>query len=152
MNLKTEHQQRIEEFMRKAKQELPSAPTLPDEKTRKLRAKLIFEEALETIEALGFEVVQAPVGSVVSIASVEFAPSFVPDLSGIADGCADISVVTVGTLSACGIADAPLLRAVDENNLAKFGPGHSIREDGKLIKPPDHRPPDIAKVLQAQVA
>ena len=73
-----------------------------------------------------------------------------PNLVEIADGCADLSVVTIGTLSACGIADEMLLGVVDANNLAKFGPGHSIREDGKLIKPKNHKPPDIAQLLEIQ--
>jgi predicted HAD superfamily Cof-like phosphohydrolase len=69
----------------------------------------------------------------------------------VADGCADVSVVTIGTLSACGIADKPLLKEVDESNLRKFGPGYSKREDGKWIKPPDWKVPDIAKVLNEQM-
>ena len=65
------------------------------------------------------------------------------DLCAIVDGCCDLSVVTIGTLSACGVPDELFLKLVDENNLAKFGDGHSIREDGKLIKPSDHKPPAI---------
>jgi predicted HAD superfamily Cof-like phosphohydrolase len=38
-------------------------------------------------------------------------------------------------------------QAVDQNNLAKFGPGGHRREDGKWVKPPDHKPPDIAGLL-----
>ncbi|RME85522.1 MAG: hypothetical protein D6785_04320, partial [Planctomycetota bacterium] len=54
--MKSPHQKRVEEFMRLAGQEIPEVPTLPDEKTRLLRSKLILEEALETIHALGFAV------------------------------------------------------------------------------------------------
>lgn len=39
---------------------------------------------------------------------------------------------------------------VDENNLAKFGPGGYRRDDGKWIKPPGHKPPAIAKALRWQ--
>ena len=71
-----------------------------------------------------------------------------PNLVAIADGCADLSVVTIGTLVACGIPDRDLLWEVDVNNLKKFAPGLTIREDGKLIRPPDHPPPDIERVLR----
>jgi hypothetical protein len=64
------------------------------------------------------------------------------------DGCCDLSVVTIGTLSACGVSDDPFLMEVDQNNLDKFGDGHSYREDGKLIKPPDHQPPRIEELLE----
>lgn len=146
---KSKHQIRIEEFMDKAKQLLPGTPTVPDADVRLLRAKLIFEEALETIEALGVRVW----GSVeydlpLNFDTVVFAIKEDGDLVQIADGCADLSVVTIGTLSACGLPDMPILRLVDDNNLEKFGPGHYIREDGKLIKPPDHKPPNLEDAIK----
>jgi predicted HAD superfamily Cof-like phosphohydrolase len=68
----------------------------------------------------------------------------------IVDGCADVIVVTTGTLSACGVADSAVQNEVDQANLRKFGPGSYKREDGKWMKPPDFRPPDIEAVLAAQ--
>jgi hypothetical protein len=56
-------------------------------------------------------------------------------------------VVTIGTLSALGISDGALLKEVDLNNLDKFGDGHSLRDDGKLIKPLWHLPPAIGHIL-----
>jgi len=155
---KTGHQKRIEKFMRLAEQDVPCEPTMPDGSTRLLRAKLIFEEAMETIDALGVDVMIAPTqGQVDAIAlhdgfyELKVNPDRLPNMIEIADGCADISVVTIGTLSACGIADKPLLKEVDESNLRKFGPGGHRREDGKWIKPTDWRAPDIAKVLNEQM-
>lgn len=137
--------------MLRARQECPLTPTMPDEKVRQLRARLILEEALETIKALGVKVFTASSLGNVDKAHVRFESSHeAPDLVEIADGCADISVVTIGTLIACGIQDVSLLEAVDQNNLEKFKPGHSINEHGKLIKPPKHLPPDIDKVLREQ--
>ena len=49
-----------------------------------------------------------------------------------------------------GVNEAPIIAMVDNNNMAKHGPGSSIREDGKLIKPPGHKPPDIAGELKRQ--
>ena len=159
--MKTDHQQRIEEFMRKVeglapgKQGIPELPTYPTEAVRLLRARLILEEALETVLALGFHVLTNDCGEhVFDLDLLEFLPvvdhSEPTDeerLAMIADGCADLSVVTIGTLSACGLPDTPILEEVDRNNLAKFGPGHSVNVHGKLVKPPDHRPPDLLGVI-----
>jgi predicted HAD superfamily Cof-like phosphohydrolase len=153
MSGRSEHQRRVDEFMLRAKQDVPGKPTLPSEKVRRLRASLILEEAFETVHALGFEVL-VYAGLVSDKEDFEELIDLYPNehgsLKDIADGCADVIVVTTGTLSACGISDESLQREVDENNLAKFGPGHSWNENGKLIKPPDHKPPDIEGVLKRQ--
>lgn len=149
---RSHHQRKVDQFMVLAKQELPNYPMMPCEAVRKLRAKLIFEECLETIEALGFDVKVLAAGgldgfSEVRKDSVVFESNGKEDLVEITDGCCDIRVVTTGTLSACGIPDEVVQDEVDNNNLAKFGPGHSWRDDGKLIKPADHKPPRIAEII-----
>ena len=149
----TAHQKRVEEFMRLAKQTVPEEPTLPDRQVRLLRARLIMEEALETIHSLGFNVAfdDFEIADKADFNDfIEFIENGEEDLEGVADGVCDISVVSIGTLSACGLKDKPLLEAVDANNLAKFGPGHSWNEYGKLIKPPDHKPPDFEKLVGEQ--
>jgi predicted HAD superfamily Cof-like phosphohydrolase len=148
---KSIHQQRVEELMFKAGQEVPNKPTVPNAQTRILRAKLILEEALETIRDLGVNVVlPATNNGFLNYSDLQFGDNGVPNLEGIADGCADISVVTMGTLSACGIHDNELLEEVDNNNLAKFGPGGYRRDDGKWVKPPNHKPPRIKEILESQ--
>lgn len=155
---RTDHQRRVDAFMHLAGQERPTIPIIPSEDIRRLRAKLILEEALETIAALGFAVKYTGVDwtsgaeqdCLVGIDDVELQRGPEPNLIEIADGCADISVVTIGTLSACGINDRPLLEEVDRSNLAKFGPGSYRREDGKWMKSSDWVPPDIKSVLAEQ--
>lgn len=157
-HLKTEHQHRVEELMRCAKQDIPSEPTVPDSKIRKLRANLILEESLETIRALGFELkvkITGEYGGFDEIVlsqhdTVSLEEKYDPDIVEVIDGCADISVVTIGTASAFGVAMSPVLKEVDENNLKKFGPGGYEREDGKWIKPPGHRPPNIKELIDEQ--
>jgi predicted HAD superfamily Cof-like phosphohydrolase len=145
----TEHAQRVLSFMLRAKQNCPVVPTLPDEKTRILRAKLIFEEAMELIkDGLGIDVsIETDKEGNAEYAFKIVGPG---DLVQIADGFADLSVVNTGTALACGMEDVRLLEIVDRNNLAKFRPGHSFREDGKLIKPPDHQKPDFKSELMLQ--
>jgi len=150
----TPHRERVAEFMRAAGQDAPDAPTVPDQETRILRAKLILEEALETVEALGVEVAVPGHSDAIWIDRDEL--RFEPredgavDVEGVVDGCADISVVTVGTLIAFGVDDEPILEEVDAANLRKFGPGSHRREDGKWIKPEDWTPPDIVGRLREQ--
>jgi len=146
---KSIHQERIEQFMLGCKQVVPMVPTVPDQKVRLLRARLILEEALETVEALGFRLYTKAGRSYLSFGDFQFSPEVDPNLVEIADGCADLSVVTYGTLSACGIADESVVFAVDENNLEKLEKG-TVDEHGKLVKPKDHQPPDIEKILKEQ--
>lgn len=147
------HFRRVRAFMQKVGQETPSAPTIPDQQTRVLRAKLILEEALETVNALGVHVEATAESGQVALTDdvdLKFSVDHDVDLEGVVDGCADISVVTIGTLIAFGVDDEPVLEEVDTANLRKFGPGSYMRDDGKWIKPPDWHPPDILGVLDRQ--
>lgn len=156
--MKSPHQLRIEAFMRRAEelspgmQQVAEIPSIPSVEVRELRCRLILEEALETIAALGFGVVINETGGGEQTAhidrDVKFVESFEPDLVEIADGCADLSVVTIGTLSSCGLPDIPFLEAVDENNLRKFGPGAWVNDHGKLMKPTGFVKVDLRKVIE----
>lgn len=142
--------------MIKAGQVVRTTPEIPTESERKLRAMLIMEECLETIQALGVDVDLRYHGV--------GAGGFIPldkkmlvykinerrgcNLVQVADGCADISVVTYGTLISCGIADVELIEEVDRSNLDKFrGDAHRDPETGKWIKPSDWQPPRIRQIL-----
>lgn len=177
-SIRSHHQQRIDAMMEGADQGVPVGPAVPDANTRMLRARLIYEEAMETINALGVEVtvttraeehyakgcgVQSTLntpdpfnGAEHEVAPAVFTPveragSEIDFLVDVADGCCDVSVVTIGTLTACGLADVELLRAVDENNLLKFAEGHTMDSGGKLIKPPTHESPDLKSIIEAQM-
>lgn len=145
------HQSRVEQFMKLAKQDIPDSPEVPDAKIRLLRARLILEEAYETIQALGCDVIESVDPSKKFDCIVEVEDSSKIDLSEVLDGLADISVVCTGCASSCGVDMEPILEEVDNNNLSKFGPGHSIRSDGKLIKPPNFKGPDIQKHILEQI-
>jgi len=73
-----------------------------------------------------------------------------PDLIEMMDGAADVSVVNTGLMLSCGVCDEHLLEEVDRSNLDKFSGDYTIRDDGKLIKPSDWRPPDVEGVLLRQ--
>jgi predicted HAD superfamily Cof-like phosphohydrolase len=154
----SQHQIRVEDFMRKAGQTIPDKPTQLDPVVCELRARLIFEEAMETIKkGLGVEVYVVDYKPHEGLPLLHReAPRYVfksmrpMDLEETVDGCCDVSVVTIGTLSAAGVLDEPVLREIDQNNLDKFGPGAFVDESGKLRKPPNHPRPKLKECLIGQ--
>ncbi len=119
----------IKEFMQKAGQDTPETLTVPNEKVRKLRAKLILEEALETIWiGLGVAVyIETPDSNFHSIReeNLDFkvmanGTDYMVNIIELIDGCCDLQVVTKGTLIAFGVPDTPFQREVDKKNLEKF--------------------------------
>lgn len=144
----TDHFKRVRTFMQKVGQDTPTDVVVPDANIRVLRAKLILEEALETVEALGVTVRVGEGGPLIEEEKLQYADGNPVDVEGVVDGCADISVVTVGTLIAFGVDDEPVLEEVDSANLRKFGPGSYMREDGKWMKPPGWTPPNIDAAIE----
>jgi predicted HAD superfamily Cof-like phosphohydrolase len=138
------YQSAITNFMLTGKQEVPRYPTVPDEKTRLLRARIIFEEALEQVEALGCDVALDRFGnrSVLSNDDISFRITGNIDLAAIADGCIDQCYVSIGTLCSLGINADDIFRIVHHANMEKFRDGVKLRPDGKIIKPLGWVPPD----------
>jgi predicted HAD superfamily Cof-like phosphohydrolase len=71
------------------------------------------------------------------------------DLVGVADALADIVYVAYGTAHVYGIDLDAVLDEVHASNMTKLGAdGQPVRRaDGKVMKGPGYRPPDIAAVL-----
>lgn len=169
----------VKDWMHKFGQECPSKPTIPSLEIRKLRAKLILEEALETITALGVAVDLDELLLFNNIKLVEYGE---PNLTAIADGCADLKVVTLGTELACGIDGEKVFQEVMRSNdsklwtyneLKSIKPNHDAvcvncgdvvqcdcdfnlkcilvkDKDGKVIKSPSYSPANIQPILDAQ--
>lgn len=148
----SDHYSRVAKFMVGAGQTVLLKPTMPNEFTRRLRVKLLLEELQEFVSASGFKLELPADGSnlKVDLRDLSIVPDAKPDLVDMADGLADLSVVTTGAMVSCGIADEHLLREVDENNLAKVKNGTIDPDTGKLIKPPNHPKPNIDRVLREQ--
>lgn len=129
--------------------------TIPPHDIRLLRAKLILEETLETIHALGYIVVPVPPVQ----GEVECQPEFNyiahdggPDLNGIIDGCCDLNYVLTGTLVSCGVPDAAHIQAVCMANETKFPGGvATFNESGKYQKPEGWKGPDHEFVKNFQL-
>jgi hypothetical protein len=100
---------------------LPPAPTtgIPDW-VRDLRIDLLAEEVQELADAMK-----------------------AGDLTGIADGVADVVYVAIGTAITYGMPFSELLAEVHRSNMTKT----NSPAEAKLIKGLGYRPPDIAGVL-----
>lgn len=131
------HYAMVEEFMRRCNQIKPlSHSQTPSKEVKQLRAALIQEE-LEELYLKGFGI-DVYFGG---ISKAAINPRHVAKALGI------IEIELMALLHGYGFPVKEVLRIVDENNLAKFGPGHSMREDGKLIKATNHYPPEWKGVI-----
>lgn len=66
------------------------------------------------------------------------------------DALIDLLYVTYGALWTMGIPENNVNRAwqrVHKKNMEKFGPGHKVREDGKLLKPPGWKHPKLGDLV-----
>jgi predicted HAD superfamily Cof-like phosphohydrolase len=110
---------------------------------------------METIGALGVEVSLLPllqlresfISSVQNEDSVIFSIYKGMDLVEVADGCADLKVVTIGTEVACGIPSDKVWSEVHRSNMSKFIDGHK-REDGKWVRGPAYSPANLQPILE----
>jgi len=123
----TNEQKLVEEFHRAFELTINTKPILPELDVLLLRVKLISEECIELIDALGER-----------------------DLVKVADGIADVLYVVYGTAVTCGIDVEPLFSEIHRSNMTKVG--GTKRDDGKVLKPDTYSPPDVAKILQMQTA
>ena len=109
-------------LMKQFEQEVKESPELPDPATRRLRARLVFEEALEFVRACGCTVTSGGGNSVIDQIAVELDPNGTPDLVEYVDGCIDQLVVTYGSLNSAGIQAQSAWDEVQRSNMSKAWP------------------------------
>jgi predicted HAD superfamily Cof-like phosphohydrolase len=104
-------------------------PRVPSVEERLLRAKLLFEECMETIEkGLGVRVFNRPLGIDWAVTyNTEFEIDSQYDPVETLDGLADVKVIANGTAVQFGLPMEAADREVFESNMSKLG------EDGKPI-------------------
>lgn len=119
-------QQDIVTLMKQFDQEVKESPEMPDAKTRLLRARLVFEEALEFVRACGCTLAAADGSAAIHDVSVVLDPNGTPDLTEYVDGCVDQLVVTYGALNAAGIRVEPAWDEVQRSNMSKAWPHCSV--------------------------
>jgi len=152
------NQTRVQLFMERIPSQvnMPTKPTIPSLEVRILRARLMLEECLETIEnGLGLSI-WVDEDFIISMKDLTFHERITgaqirePNLVEIADGLADQEVVNLGTAIACGLNMQPFFDEVMNNNFLKLERG-TIDKYGKLIKSGDHPKPNIERILKEQL-
>jgi predicted HAD superfamily Cof-like phosphohydrolase len=130
-------QEDIVTLMKQFEQEVKEAPELPDEATRLLRARLVFEEALEFVRACGCTVALSRSGgetaAVIDEISVVADADVKPDFTEYVDGCIDQLVVTYGALNAAGVKAQSAWDEVQRSNMSKAWP-HCSACDAVLVR------------------
>lgn len=122
-----------------------SIPT--DPKVRALLARLVLQEAIETVHALGFHPENLDDRENFILSPTKEYEEL--DLFEIIDGACDTTYVSIGLLCAMGIPDLPHLDEVCRANNSKFPNGIVIiNEFGKYQKPEGWQPPDHRKVMR----
>lgn len=105
-----------------------------------LRAELLREEVREALEAM--------TGTQWEILEMSTATETGQDMTEAIDALVDIIVVTLGAACAWGVDLEPIWDEVHRTNMAKVnGP---VREDGKQLRPPGWKPPNVADLLFTQ--
>jgi len=122
------HQKMVEEFMKATGQYVPSRPTF-DGYPADLRVDLIYEESEEFADAVYED----------DECKLEWDKAI--------DALADLLYVTYGAASTMGIDIEPFFEEVHRANMEKVG--GPVREDGKILKPPNWKEPDIKGILDA---
>jgi hypothetical protein len=110
-------------------QEVKESPEIPEAPIRLLRARLVFEEALEFVRACGCTVTSTSNSAssaehipVIDDIAVQLDPNGQPDLTEYVDGCVDQLVVTYGALNAAGVKAQSAWDEVQRSNMSKAWP------------------------------
>ena len=128
-------------------QAIQPGPGIPSLGVRLLVGRLLFEETMETIHALGLDVTFLSGDTRKPI--VHGSRDKKVDLLDIVDGACDTIYTAQGVLAACGVPDLPHMREVCRANEDKFPDGKPVLSEiqpGKYLKPEGWEGPDHASV------
>lgn len=129
---KRSNAEKIVEFHEAIGSPLPQRPLIPPPTSLQLRQTLIDEEYAEVTAA--FQAIQA--------AQANDEPV---DTAALMHELADLLYVVYGAMWAFGVDPDPIFAEVHRANMQKAGGPR--RADGKLLKPADWRPADVAGVI-----
>lgn len=117
----------VAEFHRAYGHPIADEVNVPEKELRKLRERLIEEEYYEVLSA-----------------------SLSEDPVELAKELADLIYVIHGAALVWGISLDEVFEAVHNSNMSKLGPDGKpvLREDGKVLKGPDYREPDIGAIVK----
>ena len=116
-------------LMKQFDQQVKESPELPDPETLLLRARLVFEEALEFVKGCGCTVAGLKgdeQSAIIDDIAVVLDSNGKPDFVEYVDGCIDQLVVTYGALNAAGVKAQPAWDEVQRSNMSKAWPHCSV--------------------------
>lgn len=120
--------EKVREFMLAMGQHVPETPagTMSFDLAR-LRERVMEEEYNEVLEVL-----------------------YSVDKTRLAKELGDLLYVVYGTAVSAGIPMDQVFEEVHKSNMSKLGDDGKpvLREDGKILKGPNYRPPDIGRILR----
>lgn len=135
----------VEEFHRAMGRPVRTTPTMPSEAERVMRCRLLLEEVLEVIQASGCVVKFLDDDRMTAVSMPE---AGTPPLASMAHELNDLLYVAYGGLAEAGVP-LSVFAEIHCANMSKLGgDGRPVlRADGKVMKGPNYRPPDVAGVL-----
>ena len=140
----------VKEFHEAFGQPVADTPTLGDVKLRKLRLKLILSEALELADALGLSA-YACTSERKDVHTIRIeVNNDTPDIVAVADALGDLDYVVQGGNLAFGVPGEAILAEIHKSNMTKLGADGKpiVHSDGKVIKGPNYKEPDLGPLLQ----
>lgn len=125
----TQSQKLVLEFARRFDCYHQLMPAIPSQEICAHRIDLLHEELFELREAIK-----------------------AGDLTAVADALGDLQYVLDGAACAFGIDLEPVIAEIHRTNMLKVWPDGTThkRSDGKIIKPPGWKPPELHPILQQQ--
>ena len=124
----------------------PASPTFDamDEDLRVAHANVIFEEALELIEALGCQVAYSEEIKLISVVPSDDGPQ---SLVEIAHESADLCYITETTACMLGIPTEEVFAEVHRANMTRILEDGTLLRHPKRTKHPAYVPPNIHSIL-----
>jgi predicted HAD superfamily Cof-like phosphohydrolase len=122
-----QEQQMVREFHERFSLIRNQRPSVPQGNVHRLRTLLIDEELAEFRNA-----------------------GEAQDLVGVADALADMLYAVYGAAVEYGIDLEPVFMEIHRSNMSKGEPACGCRPDGKVLKGPGYRPPNVREVIEHQ--
>lgn len=122
----------VRAFMMAGDQPVADRPGVPEDGPLGLGLSLIYEELAELTRA---------------VKAAQRNPD-AAQLALVADALGDLLYVVTWNGLAWGFPMPQIVDEIQRANMAKFGPGSRKRADGKVLKPPDWKPPDILQFVE----
>lgn len=141
----------VRTFMVSAGSQTIGDPRAPATNDLELRVECVFEEAVEFVEACGFEIKGDETNGVVNAGLWSVRRIRPPNLIAAIDALCDLLYVVFGTFVSWGLNPAPFFKEVHDSNMTKVSPDKLVREDGRVMKGPSYRPPDLQRVLDDEL-